>query len=162
MSARAIGGVEGMLISSQLRGAAGSLARGAASANPCAGESDGACGRADGGARGRSVRATPLPNPLPRGARGSRYSRLSGLAGFDGDRGIASGRGERHVQRRHATQLAAVLRVLVGQAAVHGAAVVPDHEVADVPVVRVAELLLHSVVAQVAAAAGGRPAPANR
>src|SRR6476646_2610493 len=46
------------------------------------------------------------------------------------------------VESRHASQFAAVLAVVEGAAAVHRRAIVPDHEIADAPLVAVHELRL--------------------
>ena len=61
-----------------------------------------------------------------------------------------------HLDRRDrvlggdAAQVARVLGIIVGAAAVQGAAVVPDHEVADAPVMAMDELALRGVLHQVA------------
>src|SRR5207249_585161 len=60
------------------------------------------------------------------------------------------GRSARQVEAGDAAELALVLRVVVGEAAVHCRAVVPDNEVADLPGVAVAELGLGGVLYQVA------------
>ena len=69
----------------------------------------------------------------------------NGPSGAAGDEG-----GFGDIERRHAAQLAAVLRVVEGPRAVHRGAVVPDHEVADAPGMAVDELRLGRVLDQVA------------
>ncbi len=74
-------------------------------------------------------------------------------------RGLFERRGD--VARRHAAQVAHLGRVERPRA-MHGAAIVPDHQVALVPAVRVHELRLRRVLDQVQDAAGGRRPPACR
>src|SRR5581483_9800472 len=67
----------------------------------------------------------------------------------------------RQVERRHATQLAPVLRVVERPAAVHGREVVPDDEITDAPAVAVDEARLGGMLGEVAQqqpAFGHRPA----
>src|SRR6266852_4296092 len=70
-----------------------------------------------------------------------------------GARELGADRGERgllDVEGRHATELAAVLRVVERQRPMHRRALVPDHEIADAPGVTVDELPLGRVLHQVA------------
>ncbi len=64
--------------------------------------------------------------------------------------GARGGRRLLDVEGRHPTELAPVRRVVEGSGAVHGGAIVPDHQVADAPRVAVDELRLGRVLDQVA------------
>src|SRR6266446_3613153 len=70
-----------------------------------------------------------------------------------GARELGADRGERgllDIESRHAAELAAILHVVERPRAMHGGAIVPDHQVADPPFVTVDELPLGRVLRQVA------------
>src|SRR5260370_26839212 len=94
----------------------------------------------------REVPRATFARPLRPRARERACGTMPASFGGDGQAHLLAGR--RHVRHRGAAHVALVALVVEVEAAMHGAAVVPDHQVLHPPAMRVDELALRGMVGQ--------------
>ena len=85
-----------------------------------------------------------------RGERADGSARVTAREGWSAEALRRDRRGRGQIERGDTPQLAGVLRILERRRAVHGAAVVPDDEITDTPVVAVDEVALLGVLDEIA------------